>query len=272
MTRARDRELMDLVEQFAAGELSRRDFVRRLGAPRRRRRLRRSRSPTPSLARERGGRAGAGRAPRGQDPAPAAGRHGRRGDDRQAGQHGPGLRRALLLDAGLPEHLQQARLRRRRLQLHPRSGQDLDPGRSGHLGLRALRQRLLPQRRALHLARRRLHHRADLRSRAGGAERGLPPVDRPRRDAGRLQGPLRPEAAVGLLPGRSRRRPRDRQREGDHQQGPAPGAGRHRAVQVHRVGAGRPHHPRPLGEVPPARTAPTSTGSSSRRSPTTRSA
>ena len=53
---------------------------------------------------------------------------------RQAGQHGPGLRPALLVAAGLPERLQQAGLRGRGRPVRPRAREVLEAGRATRPG------------------------------------------------------------------------------------------------------------------------------------------
>ena len=55
------------------------------------------------------------------------------------------------------------------------------------------------------------------------------------------------KAAVRAVPHQPRQQRRDRQPEGDRGRGPGPQPGRHRAVQVRRVGPGRPRH---AGEEP----------------------
>ena len=169
----------------------------------------------------------------------------------QARQHGSGLRAALLVAAGLPERLQQARLRGRRGPVRPRPREGLEAGRREGLGVRPGRQRRLPQRRALHREGRGLHLQPAARREEQAAHAGVLLPGGRRGGAGAPSGALQPEPPLRSVPGRARPGHRDREREGPRREGPQALPHRHRALQVRGVGEGRPHHAGALGQVLP---------------------
>ena len=153
-----------------------------------------------------GGATGAARGGRGGGPAriggphpgpgPEAGRGPSGRDRRQAGQHGSGLRPALLVAPGLPERLQQARLRGRAGPVRSRPRQGVEAGERQDVDLRPGRQRGLPQRGAVDGQGRRVHLRAHPGPQEQAADAGLLHAGR-RRGGGRpAPGALPPEPSV----------------------------------------------------------------------------
>ena len=182
----------------------------------------------------------------------AAWAQGQRG---QAGEHGPGLRPALLLAPGLPERLQQAGLRGRGRAVRPRAREVLEAGRRKSVDLRSGGQCHLPQRRALHRQGRGLHLQPPPRRQEQAAHACVLLAGRGRGGDRPVSGALQPEPSVRALPGRPVPGHRDRQREGHRREGPQALPRGHRALQVRGVGEGRPHHARALGQVLPSRQA-----------------
>ena len=178
-------------------------------------------------------------------------RHAEGGHRRQAGQHGPGLRPALLVAAGLPERLQQAGQRGRGGPVRSRPGEILEAGERPDLALRPRRQRRLPQRRAAHVQGRGLHVHPAARSQEQAAHAHLLHAGG-RRGGGRpVPGALHAVQAVRAAAGHALAGHRSGEREGAQRQGPQALPDRHRTVQVRGVGQGRPHHARALGQVLP---------------------
>src|SRR5437899_2096170 len=128
-------------------------------------------------------------------------RHPSRRHRRQAREHGSGLRPALLVAPGLPERLQQARLRGRVRSVHPGPREVVEAGERQDLALRSGRQRRVPQRRGVHGQGRRLHLRAHPRHEEQAPDAHLLHADRGRGGGRTVQGALPPEPLVRPAPG-----------------------------------------------------------------------
>src|SRR5436190_1788199 len=171
---------------------------------------------------------------------------------RQAREHGPGLRAALLVAADLPARLQQAGLRRRGRPVHPGAREVVEAGERQDVALRARRQRRLPQRRAVHRPGRRLHVHAAAGCEEQAADAHLLLAGGGGRGGRAVSGALSPRETVRATARDAHPGDGDREREGAEGEGSEARSDRNRALSVRRVGQGRSRHARALGQVLPA--------------------